>query len=243
MTERLQILLDNSIIDSKTMDFLLEVIDLLKQQGFAEKDMETFITHLAMATMRCAKGETVQCDPEQIKSDIIEDAGHHIYDRACFLWETLSEKSYIAYSDGESQFVLLHLCAMISKRKGAKTMKIVVGGQLAKEELVELVKKVGGDRVEVTAKTDVEAAMDVKSGKADYYLGSCQTGGGGSLAMAIALCGYGSCVTVASTGNVMSDEDIVKAVSSGKKCFGIVVESIGAVVPVLVGAMLAEKGE
>lgn len=121
-------------------------------------------------------------------------------------------------------------------------VRIVVGGQLAKEEIVMQVKKCGGDRVQVTQKADVQAAMDVQSGAADFYIGACQTGGGGSLGMAIALCGYSRCVTVASPSKYMSELEIASAVKSGKKCFGMVVEGIATVVPALVEAMIAQKG-
>ena len=121
-------------------------------------------------------------------------------------------------------------------------LKIVVGGQLSKEEVVAAVKAAGGDRVTVEKKTDMAAAMDRKSGAADYYLGCCQTGGGGSLAMAIALCGYGQCVTLASPGKTMPPAEIAAQVQSGKTCFGFVPESISTVVPPLVAALLEKKG-
>ncbi len=120
-------------------------------------------------------------------------------------------------------------------------VKIVVGGQLAKEEIAALAKQVGGDQVQITVKGDLQGAMDITSGAADFYLGACQTGGGGSLGMAIALCGYGRCITVASPGKLMSEPDMINAVKTGKKCFGMVVEAIPTVVPVLVNAMLAQK--
>lgn len=121
-------------------------------------------------------------------------------------------------------------------------VKIVVGGQLAKEEIAAKVKQAGADRVQVTVKADLQGAMDIMSGAADFYLGACQTGGGGSLGMAIALCGYGKCVTVASPGKRMSDAEMAAAVKGGKKCFGMVVEAIPTAVPVLVKAMIEAKG-
>lgn len=121
-------------------------------------------------------------------------------------------------------------------------VRIVVGGQLAKQEIAAEVKKAGGDQVQVTVKGDIEAVMDIQSGSADYYLGACETGGGGSLGMAIALCGYGKCQTVASPGSSMSDAQIADAVKKGKKCFGMVPQSVPTVVPALVKAMMAQAG-
>lgn len=117
-------------------------------------------------------------------------------------------------------------------------VKIVVGGQLAKEELAAKIRAVGGDKVQVTVKDDLQGAMDIMAGAADYYFGACQTGGGGSLGMAIAMCGYGKCVTVASPGKIMSEQDMVAALRSGKKCFGMVVEAIPTAVNILVKAMI-----
>ena len=117
-------------------------------------------------------------------------------------------------------------------------VKIVVGGQLAKEELAAKIKAVGGDQVQVTVKDDLQGAMDIMAGAADYYFGACQTGGGGSLGMAIAMCGYGKCITVASPGKIMSEQEMVAAVKGGKKCFGMVVEAIPTAVSVLVKAMI-----
>ena len=44
--------------------------------------------------------------------------------------------------------------------------------------------------------------MAIKTGAADFYLGACNTGGGGALAMAIALLGMGQCATVSMPGNI-----------------------------------------
>lgn len=120
-------------------------------------------------------------------------------------------------------------------------MKIVIGGQLAKEELLKAVQNSSDETVEVTTASDSQAAMEVKAGKVDYYIGCCHTGGGGSLAMAIALCGYNSCCTISSAGKVMSNQEIADAVKSGKKCFGLVPESIDNLIPILVKEMISFK--
>ena len=72
--------------------------------------------------------------------------------------------------------------------------------------------------------------MDVKSGNADLYLGACMTGGGGALAMAIAILGYGACMTVSD-----ADENAIRdALKSGKKAFGFTPSMSRTVVPVIV---------
>ena len=60
-------------------------------------------------------------------------------------------------------------------------MKIVVGGQIDKEDIAAIVKKELGDQAEVTVKGDLDATMGMKAGTYDYYVGACNTGGGGAL--------------------------------------------------------------
>lgn len=99
-------------------------------------------------------------------------------------------------------------------------MKIVIGGQVEKKEIEALVKQYGGDAVEVTVKNDLEAAMALKTGQADYYLGACYTGGGGALAMAIALVGKPNCATISMPGQPPTQEKVDQAVAQGAKAFG-----------------------
>lgn len=79
-------------------------------------------------------------------------------------------------------------------------MKIVVGGQIDKQKVYDTIKGVVGDHASVEIKDDIAAAMAVKTGQADYYFGACKTGGGGALAMAIALLGMNQCATVSHAG-------------------------------------------
>ncbi len=121
-------------------------------------------------------------------------------------------------------------------------IKIVVGGQINKQEVAQCIKEVGKDLVDVVVKSDLDAAMDIKNGVVDYYLGACNTGGGGALAMAIALAGADKCATVSMPGKIFPNEVIVEEVKKGKVAFGFTAQHIDAVVPVLIGAIL-EKGE
>jgi hypothetical protein len=117
-------------------------------------------------------------------------------------------------------------------------VKIVVGGQIDRDAIAKLVKELGGDKVEVSIKNDIDAAMAVKTKVADYYLGACATGGGGALAMAIALLGMDSCATLSMPGNIRSDGDIRKEVGSGKRAFGFTDQHMNQVVPVIIDELL-----
>lgn len=116
--------------------------------------------------------------------------------------------------------------------------RIVIGGQIDKERLAQTVRNVCGEKAVITVKTDIEAAMDVKANIADYYLGACNTGGGGALAMAIALLGASNCATVSMPGNIKSDDEIKAEVAAGKKAFGFTAQHIDAVVPVILAEIL-----
>lgn len=119
-------------------------------------------------------------------------------------------------------------------------IRIVVGGQIDKDKIAEMIKKLGGDQVEVTVKSDIEAAMAIKTNQADYYVGACHTGGGGALAMAIALLGMGLCATVSMPGLMKTEADIVKEIESGKKAFGFTPQHIDQVVPVIMRKILGQ---
>lgn len=98
-------------------------------------------------------------------------------------------------------------------------MRIVVGGQIDKESVAKILKDEIPDAL-ISIKSDVEAAMDMKLGKFDYYFGACNTGGGGALALAIAILGSDKCLTVSSPGHMLSEEEIKQAILNGKIAFG-----------------------
>ncbi|MHC5229007.1 DUF2620 domain-containing protein [Enterococcus sp. LJL99] len=116
--------------------------------------------------------------------------------------------------------------------------KIVIGGQIDKEEVRNLVEKYGEGKFELAVKSDLDAAMAVKTGQADFYLGACNTGGGGALAMALALLGRENCVTVSMPGNLMPEEEIRENVRSGKKAFGFTAQHKETVVPIIMEELI-----
>lgn len=120
-------------------------------------------------------------------------------------------------------------------------MKIVIGGQVEKQNIKKLVDVLGEGRVETEVKTDIQAANDVKLGKADYYVGACHTGGGGALSMAIALLTRDKCVTLSMPGRPPKEEDIVKAVEEGKLAFGFTGDHYEQVIPILLRELLKKE--
>lgn len=117
-------------------------------------------------------------------------------------------------------------------------IKIVVGGQMNKKEIEKIIKDLGGDKIEITVKNDLNAAMDVKNGKVDYYVGACETGGGGSLAMAIAMLGKDKTASLSSPSAIMKLEEIENEVKDGKIAFGFTVPSTNNVLKKLIPTII-----
>ncbi|KOF57734.1 hypothetical protein AGR56_15875 [Clostridium sp. DMHC 10] len=117
-------------------------------------------------------------------------------------------------------------------------IRIVVGGQIDKERVSSIIKNCGGEKVDVKVMSDLEAAMEVKTNKADYYFGACNTGGGGALAMAIAILGYNNCATISMPGNVRRNEEIEGEIDKGKKAFGFTPQHAEQVIPVVLNKLL-----
>lgn len=113
-------------------------------------------------------------------------------------------------------------------------MRIVIGGQIDKQEIEKKVKELSDGKFEIYVQSDLQAAMDLQAGKVDYYIGACNTGGGGALAMAIALGGADKCVTLSMPGIVKSEAEIRHEVKLGKKAFGFTAQDKDFILPILI---------
>ena len=120
--------------------------------------------------------------------------------------------------------------------------KIVIGGQIEKGAIEELLQKYGKGNYEINVKTDIDAAMALKNGTADYYFGACNTGGGGALAMAIALLGGDKTATLGMPGKTASEEEISQSVAAGKIAFGFTSQDMEFIISNVMKA-LENKGE
>lgn len=117
-------------------------------------------------------------------------------------------------------------------------VRIVVSG-VAKQEIARAAARAGGDQVQVTILSDIEAAKAVKEGRADVVIGSCATGMGGALAMANALLGRDRCVALATAGRTLRPDEVKAKVAAGIVAFGVVPDAVDTVVAPLVAALLA----
>ena len=121
-------------------------------------------------------------------------------------------------------------------------MKIVIGGQLDKKEIAKMTREFFNDEVEVDIKGDLDATLALQNGLYDYYIGACNTGGGGALAMAVSLLGLDKTATISMPGKVMSDEKIDEEVKKGKIAFGFTASDRDQVLPVLLKSIKEYKG-
>ena len=119
----------------------------------------------------------------------------------------------------------------------AAIIRIAVSG-MGKDRFAELARLVDPAEVSAEARSDYEAALAVKDGRADYYIGACQTGAGAALGVANAILGSAQVVRLSGAGSVPDATAIKAAVASGKRGFGLARPHIEEVVPVLVRALL-----
>lgn len=105
-------------------------------------------------------------------------------------------------------------------------MKLIVGGvgKVAAAKALESVLEPGD---EVIVGTDMDAAIKLKTGAADYYLGTCHTGAGASLGVLVGMLGTDKCHTFGRT--VPTEAEIDSAVSTGAVAFGFSIDQIDPV--------------
>ena len=121
------------------------------------------------------------------------------------------------------------------------TLRLVVAG-MGRNEIKRYAEETGGDRVQVTAASDMEGARAVLSGQADYYIGACASGQGGALSIAIAVLGYPNCQMVSTHGRAPKQEDVKEKVLAGNhKAYGINHAHAKAIIPPLIEALLEKQ--
>ncbi|MFH8348714.1 DUF2620 family protein [Streptomyces sp. NPDC018045] len=116
-------------------------------------------------------------------------------------------------------------------------MTTILTGGVGKAEVADTVERLALDGVEVVVSNDMDAAARLRAGRADYFLGTCQTGAGASLGVLVGLLGSTVCHTFGRS--VPSESEIGTLLDQGKKVFGFAVDQIDAITPALAGAIAA----
>ncbi|MFE5091607.1 DUF2620 domain-containing protein [Streptomyces sp. NPDC056638] len=114
--------------------------------------------------------------------------------------------------------------------------KILTGG-VGKVEVARAIGKLGIDSLDVAASSDMDAAMKLRVGQADFYLGTCHTGAGASLGVLVGLMGSAACHTFGRS--VPTEEAISALITDGKKVFGFSMDQIDAIAPLMARAIAA----
>lgn len=117
-------------------------------------------------------------------------------------------------------------------------IRFAIGGQLNKNEIKELLEKLGKGKIQAEIFTDMDAANKVKIGEFDYYVGACQSGAGGALGMAYAIIGRDKCTTIAMAGRAPKKEKVQEALEKGAKAFGFTNDQIDNTVKVLLEVLI-----
>lgn len=119
---------------------------------------------------------------------------------------------------------------------------ILIASGIAKGQIKQAAQRAGGSLVEVEAMSDIQGAQAIKQGKANYFIGSCATGQGGALSMAIAVLGTDQCAMLNNRGRPLSAEQIREKATAHYRAFGISADHVDQAIPVLVEALLAKHG-
>ena len=112
--------------------------------------------------------------------------------------------------------------------------RILLGG-VGKSDVASRIRELGEEGLEVKITNDMDAAMKLRAGQADYFFGTCHTGAGGSLGVLVGLLGSDKCMTFR---RGLAREEIVRdALDEGKVAFGFSVDQIDKVVPALLAGI------
>ncbi|MGF1680280.1 DUF2620 domain-containing protein [Photobacterium minamisatsumaniensis] len=114
--------------------------------------------------------------------------------------------------------------------------KIAIAG-LQREQIQEQINMAAPGQFECHILNDMDAAIKVKSGELDYYIGCCNTGAGAALSMAIAIIGYPQSCTIAKPAIQAKQPEVEQFINEGKVAFGLSVEHIEHAIPMLISTL------
>nr|BBH93214.1 hypothetical protein KTA_14130 [Thermogemmatispora argillosa] len=112
---------------------------------------------------------------------------------------------------------------------------IYIGG-VGKADLKRLLEQRRDPTLKVVVSNDLEAGQLLKRSSDAYYIGTCHTGAGGSLGALMAFLGRQRCHTFGRQARV-SVEEVQKLLAAGIRAFGVSVDQINTIVPILIEAI------
>ena len=118
---------------------------------------------------------------------------------------------------------------------------IYIGG-VGKADVKRLLEKRRDPKLKFVVSNDLEAGSILKRTPASYYIGTCHTGAGGALGAMLVFLGRQRCHTFGRRARINAIE-VQELLNSGIRAFGLSVDQIHVVVPVLVDAIQACQPE
>jgi energy-converting hydrogenase Eha subunit B len=120
-------------------------------------------------------------------------------------------------------------------------MPTIYLGGVGKADVKRLLEQRSAQNLKIVVSNDLEAGSILKRTTNTYYIGTCHTGAGGSLGAMLAFLGRQKCHTFGRQAHITTN-DVQKLLDAGIRAFGLSVDQINVVVPVLVDAILAHQG-
>lgn len=114
LKQRIQILLENNVIDDTVATFTKQITDHLLQNYEINEEATGFITHLAMATQRIINDQVVEAMDDAIYEEVRKSAG---YDKAQRVMSYIEQQQVVSYPESEMQYLMLHLSNMFQERR------------------------------------------------------------------------------------------------------------------------------
>jgi energy-converting hydrogenase Eha subunit B len=118
---------------------------------------------------------------------------------------------------------------------------LYIGG-VGKAEVKRLLEQRRDPTLKIVVSNDIEAGPILKRTSDTYYIGTCHTGAGGALGAMLAFLGRQKCHTFGRQVRI-NTTDVQKLLAAGVRAFGLSIDQIHAIVPVLVDAIQAHQPE
>jgi energy-converting hydrogenase Eha subunit B len=118
---------------------------------------------------------------------------------------------------------------------------IYLGG-VGRADVKRLLEKRRHPDLKFVVSNDLEAGPILKRTSDSYYIGTCHTGAGGALGAMLVFLGRQRCHTFGRRAHINAAE-VQELLNAGIRAFGLSVDQIPEVVPVLVDAILAYQPE
>lgn len=111
--DRIAILEQNGVISAKAATYSRHVVDLIlaENKDVPQDKLEMFITHFALAVRREEKREAVEPMDKALLESIRNET---VFVKAKQLQECILTETGIKFSKAELEFLILHLCNLLS---------------------------------------------------------------------------------------------------------------------------------